>query len=164
MKNLKSRHTKHRISKANIQSFEKIKTLKIYHHQIPIGIWKFREFPKCWESGKFPKYLRIWKISKIPENLGNFQNTWESGKFLFSSKVYNCSRVMQVCLVRLLTLNALQCTGNDSLQCTGNGVLKFTVNDALQCTGNDALQWTGNDALQCTENVGSEICKVIYCL
>ena len=40
----------------------KSKILKMYHHQIPTGIWKFREFPKCWESGKFPKYLRIWEI------------------------------------------------------------------------------------------------------
>ena len=45
--------------------------LKIYHPQIPIGIWE------------------IWGIPQIPGNLAISPNTWESGefpKFLFSSK------------------------------------------------------------------------------
>ena len=91
--------------------------------------------------------LGIWKISKIPENLGN---SYFLQKYIIA--VGSC----RVCLARLVTLNALQCTGNDALRCTGNDVLQFTGNDALQCTGNDALQ--------CTGNVGSEISKIIYCL
>ena len=53
-----------------------------YHPEIPQGIWEnFRNTSNAWESGKFPKCLRICLIPQIPGNLTNSPNTWESGEF-----------------------------------------------------------------------------------
>ena len=69
------------------------KILKIYHPQIPIGIWEISQmpgylgnFPIGWVSGIFTKCLGIWEISQMPRFSGSisshlrnipYSNIWE---------------------------------------------------------------------------------------
>ena len=48
------------------------KIFKIYHPQIPTGIWGISQ--NAWVSGKVLKWLGFWEIPQISRYLRNFQN------------------------------------------------------------------------------------------